>query len=128
MVTRSEQSAKDARNRGELFATGDVVECGYLIATITGIESWAVPNAPQQAFLLRGVEHDQLKTGQTWRRVAELCDGGDHELRAAEFQLTMLGTTSLDGAASVCGECAACVLAEWIVNPEDITGYEVRKL
>lgn len=127
VVTRSEQSAKEARDHRDLFRTGDVVECGDLVATITGIESWAVPNAPQQAFLLRGVEREQLAAGQTWTKVITLCDG-EHAERTAEFRLVMLDTTSLDAVADLCLECAIATLGGWLVNPEDITGYEVRKL
>lgn len=127
-ITRSEPPARAAFASGDLFAVGDVIECDGLAATVTGIERWAVPGPQsQQSLLLRGVELAQIARGQTWTKVVPLCDG-EHAERPAVFRLVMLDTTSLDSVFDLCSECAIAVVGDWLANPEDVTGYEVRKL
>lgn len=69
VVTRPEAEARDARDRGELFEPGDIVFCGWMTATITGIESFRVHNAPQSGIMLRGVALHNLHVGQVWKRL-----------------------------------------------------------
>lgn len=56
------------------------------------------------------------------------CEGEGHDDRPAAFQFVMLDTTSLDGIADLCSECAWDHVKEWMKNPEDVTGWEVRVL
>lgn len=71
VVSRSREAAIRARDAGEMFALGDVIHCGGLMATITGIERALVagPDEAQGGLLLRGVTKEQLIAGQVWSRV-----------------------------------------------------------
>lgn len=71
VIARGRDVACRARDAGELFALGDIIHCGPLMATITGIERALVagPTEAQGALLLRGVTKEQLIPGQIWSRV-----------------------------------------------------------
>lgn len=56
------------------------------------------------------------------------CEGEGHGDRPAAFQFVMLDTTSLDGIVDLCTECSWDHFKEWMKDPGDANGWEVRVL
>lgn len=56
------------------------------------------------------------------------CEGEHDPPRVAAFRFWMLDTTSLDGVADLCTECAWDHVKEWMKDPADAAGWEVRVL
>lgn len=59
---------------------------------------------------------------------APRCEGEGHGDRPAAFRFWMLDTTSLDGMVDLCTECAWDHFKEWMKDPADAAGWEVRAL
>lgn len=65
-------------------------------------------------------------------RETPMCDNSQverhGERRAAEYAMVMLDTTSLDAAALFCGDCMKLAFLDFLSDPEEIAGYEIRRL
>lgn len=74
VITRSQEAARGAWDRGDRWEMGDEIVCGSLHAVVVGIERFCVPPSHpahnDAALLLRGVEKGDLQPGQVWSRVA----------------------------------------------------------
>lgn len=59
-------------------------------------------------------------------RETPTCD--NHGDWPAEFAMVMLDTTSLDAATLCCVDCMKLALLDFLSDPEEIAGYEIRRL
>lgn len=89
-------------------------------------QGWYIPREEADAvYRVEGIIETPTVTAEVDGR---WCEGEGHQDRPAAFQFVMLDTTSLDGIADLCFECGWDLFREWVKNPEDVNGWEVRLL